>query len=643
MRVTDQLALVGVLLAASSEGNPLTQTFDPKTFTFTQVGRPVFAHEYRGRYAVNRVLRKYANGNAPPAPPMDQVQKPLKKAKVAKSKAKAPAGAGETTAHSEGGDQEYVCEVQVGSQKVRLNFDTGSSDLWVYSTLQPKHQQKGHNVYDPKKSYTSKPLQGGTWTIGYGDGSSAGGDVHTDHVSVGQVTAKDQAVELAKNVSNSFMSDFSNDGLLGLGFPKGTEPGAGNTISVNGKSQPQNTFFSNVRPRLPLPLFTADLKNKAPGSYDFGFIDKTKYTGDIKYFDADSSGAYWGIKSQRYGVKNGQTINKEIKTIIDTGTTLMLMPQDVLDFYYKQIPNSRNDKELGGYVFPCSQQIPDFTIGFGAAPNDFTATIPSKYMNFGPAVTSDPTTCFGAMQFMAASDSLNAIYGDIFLKAVFTVFEAKTDDKPRLGFAMKPEATTTSPTTPTSTPSASPVATCTPSSNGSGVSIFQSVFNSIQSWFSGKQNSNTCPAPTTSSPDNSDGNDSGDSNSDAPSSTDGGDDSSDSADSDGEEVKKEDLKKEKPSKKKSEKEESEKEEPEKEGSENEEPEKEESEDGDQREDNEEKKEAKKPKKEESKDEGEDDEKPKKDGKKSEKSDDESEEKPANDEEPEGEEGEDSEE
>jgi aspergillopepsin I len=51
--------------------------------------------------------------------------------------------------------------------------------------------------------------------------------------------------------------------------------------------QPQSvtTFFQNAIALgvLQEPVFTADLKKGAPGSYDFGFIDPTKYNGDITY------------------------------------------------------------------------------------------------------------------------------------------------------------------------------------------------------------------------------------------------------------------------------------------------------------------------------------------------------------------------
>ena len=131
MRVTDQLGLVCALLAASSEANPLTQRQNPDTFSVTQVGRPVPPREYRGRHAINRVLRKFGNGNAPSIPPPKQAQTPMKKSKTGKSKSKAPPGASKTTADSADNDQEYVCEVEIGGQKTKLNFDTGSSDMYV--------------------------------------------------------------------------------------------------------------------------------------------------------------------------------------------------------------------------------------------------------------------------------------------------------------------------------------------------------------------------------------------------------------------------------------------------------------------------------------------------------------------------------
>lgn len=98
-----------------------------------------------------------------------------------------------------------------------LDFDTGSSDLWVWSTELPKADTSsaaGHTIFNSAKSTTFKKTNS-TWKISYGDSSSASGTVGTDVVSVGGLKITGQAVELANNISSQFQQDTA-DGLLGL-------------------------------------------------------------------------------------------------------------------------------------------------------------------------------------------------------------------------------------------------------------------------------------------------------------------------------------------------------------------------------------------------------------------------------------------
>jgi aspergillopepsin I len=87
----------------------------------------------------------------------------------------------------------------------------------VFSSLLPSSDLSGHEYYTSSKSSTYKTLSGATWSISYGDGSSASGVVGTDTVTVGGTTVTGQAVELAKTISSEFQSDTA-DGLLGLAF-----------------------------------------------------------------------------------------------------------------------------------------------------------------------------------------------------------------------------------------------------------------------------------------------------------------------------------------------------------------------------------------------------------------------------------------
>jgi len=116
-------------------------------------------------------------------------------------------------------DLNYVAPVQIGDngQTLYLDFDTGSADLWVFSTEQPANEQMNHNLYDPSSSGTAQRYTGEAFYIRYHDYSTAYGDVYIDTVNVGGIVFPSQAVETAQHVSPDFLNR-PLDGLLGLGF-----------------------------------------------------------------------------------------------------------------------------------------------------------------------------------------------------------------------------------------------------------------------------------------------------------------------------------------------------------------------------------------------------------------------------------------
>lgn len=200
-------------------------------------------------------------------------------------------------------DTEYIANIQVGTpaQTLPMDFDTGSSDLWVFSGETDTADVKGQTLYYPTKSSTAQKKSGYTWQISYGDGSSSGGDVYTDTVTIGNLTVPSQAVEVATTVSSEFTSDTEMSGLVGLAMS------SINTVSPKA----QNTFFDNAMSSLDQPVFTADLKHNTDGSYNFGYIDSGAYTGDIYYVDLYNASAaysgYWTFQSTGYAVGNGST------------------------------------------------------------------------------------------------------------------------------------------------------------------------------------------------------------------------------------------------------------------------------------------------------------------------------------------------
>ncbi|KAI5856211.1 endothiapepsin [Durotheca rogersii] len=326
---------------------------------------------------------------------------------------------GSATATPEQYDIQYLTPVSIGTppQELNLDFDSGSSDLWVFSTETPPSSVNGQTVYDASKSSSSKSLSGATWNISYGDGSSSNGVVYTDVVNVGGVSFETQAVEVATAVSSQFSEDANNDGLLGLAFS------SINTV----KPTPQKTFFENIAPNLDAAVWTADLKYHEAGTYDFGVIDKSKYTGDITYTDVDSSEGFWSFSVSGYGVGNTTFTSSRFSGIADTGTTLALLPSRVVAAYYRQVPGAQLDPRQGGYVFPCSSSLPDFVFGV----EDARIAIPGRFINYAPV---DDSSCFGGIQ--SGEDIGVYIWGDVALKAAFVVFDDSADT-PRLGFAKK--------------------------------------------------------------------------------------------------------------------------------------------------------------------------------------------------------------
>jgi aspergillopepsin I len=236
-------------------------------------------------------------------------------------------------------------------------------------------------------------------------------------VALGAVSYAKQAVESAKQVSSSFSSNSASSGLLGLAF---------STINTVSPTQ-QKTFFDNVQSSLTAPLFTADLKKGAVGSYDFGYIDSTKYTGTISYTSVRTSNGFWEFTGSGYAVGSGSFVSLSIDAIADTGTTLLLVPDSVVSAYYARVPGASYSSNDGGYIFPCSATLPSFTFGVGS----YRGVIPGTYINYAP-IDSTGANCFGGIQ--SDSGIGFSIYGDILLKAQFVIFDGGNT---RLGFASK--------------------------------------------------------------------------------------------------------------------------------------------------------------------------------------------------------------
>ncbi|KAI9694791.1 MAG: hypothetical protein M1822_000407 [Bathelium mastoideum] len=332
---------------------------------------------------------------------------------------------GEVPADDQQNDSEYLCPVQIGTpaQTLNLDFDTGSSDLWVWSTeLGSTVSTTGHNVFDASKSSTFKLLSGSTWTISYGDGSSASGNVGTDVVNLGGVEITGQGVEEAEKLSSAFTQN-AGDGLLGLAW------GNINTVKPTPVATPVSNMISQSS--ISQPLFTAKLgsyrdandPDKGASFYTFGYIDETTLNGETPtYTPVDNSQGFWSIQSGSYSV-NGTTYTPNTTTaIMDTGTTLALVDDATVENIYNAIPGAGYDSSQQGYTFPASttaDQLPQVQFAIGSTLFDFQ----KEDLGFASAGTnsSGQQMVYGSIQ--SAGDMGMNIFGDAFLKSLYAIFD----------------------------------------------------------------------------------------------------------------------------------------------------------------------------------------------------------------------------
>jgi hypothetical protein len=294
----------------------------------------------------------------------------------------------------------------------------------VFSTELSKKAIAQHSAFDPAKSSTFKLTEGAQFKISYGDGSGAAGIVGTDKVTIGGVSVDAQTVELANAVSQSFVEDTNTDGLVGLAFS------SLNTVNDGTKKTPAKTFFDNVMNDLDMPVFTADLDPDGTGVYEFGKIDATKFEGEMVWVPVKAESGFWQFPSAKFAVGDQVFENPQASdAIADTGTSLLLVDQQVAEAYYSQVRGAQLNAQVGGFIYPCKSELPDLSVAIG---DTHMAKIPGNQITFA-TVDKANTTCFGGVQGNQGAGL--QIFGDTMFKAQLVAFNGGNQS---LGFGQKP-------------------------------------------------------------------------------------------------------------------------------------------------------------------------------------------------------------
>jgi hypothetical protein len=237
---------------------------------------------------------------------------------------------------------------------------------------------------------------------------------------------ENQTIELADRMTDSLVHQAGTHGLLGLAFS------SLNTVTPTPATTPLENMIAQKDIPADQSLFTVYLgsfkdvndPDKGQSFYTFGGIDQTvvQATGqEITYVPVDNSRGFWEFVSPSV-IINGNNIGIGQNTAIaDTGTTLMLVSDEVCQLIYNKIPGSVYSQGDQGWLIPADitlDKLPVVAFGFG----DKQITIEKEHLLFA---TGDgfnlhfPNMRYGGIQ---SRGSLQFdIWGDTFFKCVYAV------------------------------------------------------------------------------------------------------------------------------------------------------------------------------------------------------------------------------
>lgn len=248
-------------------------------------------------------------------------------------------------------DQMYIAQVRIGSkkEKLRLQIDTGSSDMWV-----PSSSTKGFNfgTFNAAKSSTFKNLSE-IFEIQYGDYTYANGDYAEDTVYFGEK----KNVAVLENFQFGFVDDtnVTISGLLGIGL-ESLEA----TTTFNGTQDvgPEYVNFpvamknAGYISSVSYSLYMTSKKG-TQGTILFGGKDLAKIDGDLVKLEHSGEVDMLSVNLQSIVVE-GNTIPVKEPMLLDSGTTLTYLPPDAWDSMMKIYGGSNDTDENGFPYIDCS-------------------------------------------------------------------------------------------------------------------------------------------------------------------------------------------------------------------------------------------------------------------------------------------------
>ncbi|KAI8951248.1 aspartic peptidase domain-containing protein [Xylaria longipes] len=178
-------------------------------------------------------------------------------------------------------------------------------------------------------------------------------------------------------------------------------------------------------------LFSMDLGGQVnpgaviTGEMAFGGVDTNSYAGMLKKVPTDPSDPHYKITLNSLAHRGPGTNSSTplvdsslpLPLIVDSGTTLSLLPESIVSNLAAQFPGARSDG-AGGYRVDCAYQNQTGTVDFEFLTATGTVTINVAYNDF---IWNSGSDCYLGAWF--SGDIGTFILGDSFLRGAYVAFD----------------------------------------------------------------------------------------------------------------------------------------------------------------------------------------------------------------------------
>lgn len=310
-------------------------------------------------------------------------------------------------------DVAFTGPIKIGQQKFDVSFDTESAILFVPSVECKSFACKPQNKFDKKKSKTFTSLND-HYTKEYGAGPVVM-DIGADDVTIAGFTAKNTSFGIATSEFDGKEIHIPGDGIFGMALDKQAY-----------KKRP--TPFSTLvkQGSLKDPVVGMFLSNGNDSSLTVGGVDKTKFTGSLKFTKIIDATGHWFIPLEGILVNDQKANIKPIDNtlplgaLIQSSSWVISCPPKHAAIIYKSIAGAKEIDEANGiYGVPCDTKD---TIAFKLNDQEFKLQ-PSDWVLKPIEKTG---LCQGGL--VGYPNIKYWVLGTVFMKTTYTAFNYKTQE-----------------------------------------------------------------------------------------------------------------------------------------------------------------------------------------------------------------------